>query len=143
MKVADLASSLAEHLGIGALEAGPGGEHSIYIDELQIDLWADADGVKWLRGEVAAVPDEDPQTFLKDLLTISFGRVRRQEATLSLDPEGRKLWLYLRLPDSHIPVDELAQKLEAFVNSLETWRQNAASGASSALPRGPMPFMMR
>jgi hypothetical protein len=143
MTIAELISILSEQLGVSSIEPGSDGEYTLFFDGMKVDLFEDRDEWIWLRGEAATIPADDSERFLRQALQWNFGRVQRQEASLSMDPNGQRLWLHQRLPKAHLTAQEATQAVEQFVNGLEFWRRRLAESAREETPRGPLPFLMR
>ena len=146
MKFEELMDGLRSTLRMPSLEPGRAGVYAIVFDAgLDVELLSLTDRIVLLRSSVADVPEEEDarEDFYRKHLQYNLLVLRDQTATLALDKDAGKVWLYRTVDSSQIDVRMFCDLVEDFVNTLEWWRSfESESQSQTVRPSDMLPFNM-
>lgn len=142
MALAELVAGLCEYLRIEPIEADAQGVYEIIFDErLDIEILALTGTQMLVRAKIADVPPEQEQReeFYRTHLQHNLLNLQGQSCSLSLDSEAGVIWLHQLARMDQIDVRGFCELINAFVNTLEWWR-NLENTQQQVSPATMMPF---
>jgi len=129
MEYRELLNVLAERIGGGSqLTPDDSGAVVIGIDDMTLTILGidEIDAVA-LSAPISEPPPEDKiERLYRAALLANFNFQGTSGATISINPETNELSLCRVLPLAILDGDSFAHAIEAFVNTLETWRKLVA-----------------
>ena len=144
MALAELVAGLCEHLRIEPIEADARGVYEIVFDDgLDVEILPLTETQFLVRANIAAVPEEKEQRedFYRTHLQHNLLQLHGQSCSLSLDSEAGVIWLHEMARTDRVDVRAFCEMINAFVNTLEWWR-NLENTQQQVSPAAMMPFNM-
>lgn len=124
MQYRELIKGLVEKAGIaGEVEIDDEERCLLEFDGFGVVIQGvDAANVILFISPVAELPPEKPERLYRALLEANHVFQGTDGATLSVNPDGGFVYLCRQLDSRMLDVDELADALDGFLNTLEAWR---------------------
>ena len=139
MQITELISALCQHLQLDSLEPNEEGVYELTFDDgLDIEILSFHNNLL-LRSSVGDFPEDTGQQedFLRRLLNRSLPRLKDQYASLSIDEQQQRVWVYHSRPLNSLDIHRFCELVEQFVNAVAWW----AEFESNAAPMGPMTML--
>ena len=144
MALADLIAGLCEYLRIEPLEPDANGTYEIVFDDgLDVEILPLTETQLLVRANIAEVPEDKNQReeFFRTHLQHNLLQLQGQHCSLSLDGEAGVIWLQQMARADRVDVRAFCEMLNAFVNTLEWWR-NLENTPTTVSPADMMQFNM-
>jgi hypothetical protein len=130
MTAVDLLRELGVKTGLGALELDRNGLCQLVFDgDLRVEFEAPAGGSSfWLAAAVARLPASAGSDFYRELLEANLMGRGTGGAALAVDPDRGEVVLWQRLDADRTDFPLFERELEAFLNSLDVWKERLDQG---------------
>lgn len=124
MEFEEIVNGFAEKFGVDGLAPDENGTVRLEIDGMGVDILYDmAERTAFLCAEIGEPPPEGRERFAEVLLRANFLFQGTDGATLAQNPETKAYALVRPLNLAGLDIDILSERLGAFVNGVERWRQ--------------------
>ena len=150
MDFSELIKGLAEKMGIGGeIEVDDEQRCFLEFDDMGVVIQGvDAAEAVVLLAPIGIPPPEDPAQLYRGLLEANYLFQGTSGATLSVNPDGGGVNLCRQLDARALDVERLMQALDAFLNTLASWkafidgyRPGGTADGASAEDKAPMPAL--
>ena len=128
---------LGQRLGLARLALDEDGEAAIAFDEVLVQLELDRERRVLRLASYLGRPQGDPAETGRALLEAGFLGEGTAGGLLARSPMSGSITLHLALPTAGLGLAGLETRLQAFVDTAETWMARLAATGEEAPPRSP------